>query len=96
MPVAVAEYRFELGRQWRFDFAWPAQRVALEVQGGIWTHGRHTRGTALKLEWEKLNAAAIKGWRVLYCEPREVTSAAIAEMIKQALANAERGTRSAE
>lgn len=59
--------------------------VALEVQGGIWTHGRHTRGAALKKEWEKLNAAAVAGWRILYCQPSEVTGTKMVNNIKKAL-----------
>jgi hypothetical protein len=82
LPGAVAEYRFHPEIKWRFDFAFPNTDslntdhrllalggVAVEVQGGIWTRGRHTRGKALKQEWDKLNAAAGLGWRVLYCAP---------------------------
>lgn len=69
LPRAVAEHRFYPARKWRFDYAWVAARIAIEVQGGIWTGGRHTRGAALVKEWEKLNTAAARGWRVLYCAP---------------------------
>lgn len=82
---AVPEHGFHPGRKWRFDFAWPAERLAVEVQGGIWSHGRHTRGAALKQEWEKLNTAAVMGWRILYCEPREVTTPAFVRYLKAAL-----------
>lgn len=87
LPAATAEYQFaaDLGRKWRFDFAWPEQMVALEVQGGIWTRGRHTRGAALKLEWEKLNTAAIMGWRILFCEPSAVTSHTLTRQLRAAL-----------
>lgn len=37
------EHRFHESRRWRFDYAWPEHRVALEVEGGVWTRGRHTR-----------------------------------------------------
>ena len=57
--------------------------VAVEVQGGIWTRGRHTRGAALKKEWEKLNAAAALGWRILYCSPGgECNSQFIGQLIE--------------
>ena len=58
------EYKFALPeRQYRFDFAWPGQRVAIEVDGGQWSPhgGRH--GT--DRDREKLNLAAALGWRVL-------------------------------
>jgi hypothetical protein len=67
-----SEVVFEPERRWRFDFAWPAQKLALEIQGGIWTAGRHVRGAALLREWEKLNQAAILGWRILYASPDQV------------------------
>jgi hypothetical protein len=70
----VAEYRFHPTRKWRFDYAWPEVRLALEVQGGIWTGGRHVRGGALLKEWEKINTAATLGWRVMYCQPQDIRS----------------------
>ena len=85
IPTPQVEYQFDDTRKWRFDFAWPESTVALEVQGGIWTHGRHTRGAALKKEWKKLNAAAVAGWRILYCQPSEVTGTRMVNNIKKAL-----------
>jgi hypothetical protein len=62
-------------RAWKLDFAWIGQKIALEVQGGIWSQGRHVRGAALRKEWEKLNELAVRKWAVLYCEPSDLTSA---------------------
>lgn len=86
LPAAVAEHRFHPARKWRFDFAFVSQKVAVEVQGGIWTRGRHTRGAALKQEWEKLNAAAAMGWRILYCAPGGQARADFVNALKEALA----------
>src|SRR4051812_46647081 len=44
VPLPVTEHRFHEARQWRFDYAFVAQKVAVEVEGGVWTRGRHTRG----------------------------------------------------
>jgi hypothetical protein len=60
--------------------------LAVEVQGGIWTRGRHARGSGLVKEHEKLNAAAALGWRVLYCTPQQVGTLKFARTIQQALA----------
>ena len=59
----VAEYQFAPPRRWRFDYAWPDCRVAVEFDGGQWViaGGRHNRDS----DREKLNAAAAMGWRVL-------------------------------
>ena len=59
------EFRFHQSRRWRFDFAWPVKRVAVEVEGGIWTRGRHTRGGGYIGDLEKYNEAAVMGWVVL-------------------------------
>jgi hypothetical protein len=57
----------------------------VEVQGGIWSGGRHVRGKALLAEWEKLNTAAALGWRILYCTPQDVCTTEFAETLKKAL-----------
>lgn len=95
IPKPELEYKFHPTRKWRFDFAWTAQvedqyggfepRLALEVQGGIWTAGRHNRGAALLKEWEKLNEAAVQGWRIIYCQPKDLLTKQTIELLEQAL-----------
>lgn len=63
-PALILEHAFAPPRRWRFDFAHPATRVAIEVQGGSWSNGRHCRGAGMAADAEKLNAAAIQGWSV--------------------------------
>ena len=64
-PQPVREYRFHPTRKWRFDFAWPEARIAVEVEGGTWERGRHTRGAGYAGDCAKYNAAVLGGWRVL-------------------------------
>jgi hypothetical protein len=85
IPAPHYELAFHPDRKWRFDMAWGQEKVALEVQGGIWGGGRHTRGAALLKEWEKLNTAAADGWRILYCQPDDLLTAQTANYIKNAL-----------
>ena len=82
----VDEYRFHPTRKWRFDYAWPAQRVALEVEGGCWVNGRHSRGSGKIKDMEKYSAAAVLGWRLLYVTPQQLMRLETVAMIKQALA----------
>ena len=85
IPEPVGEHRFHPVRRWRFDWAWIDAKVALEVQGGLFVQGRHSRGAALMKEHEKLNAAAALGWRVMFCTPQQLRSGEVLEMVKKAL-----------
>ena len=79
------EYRFAAPRKWRFDYAWVDEMVALEVEGGIWTQGRHTRGKGVLGDMEKYNEAAILGWKVIRATPEQVASGAILLTLERAL-----------
>lgn len=63
-PAPTCEYPFHPERRWRFDFAWPDKRVAVEIEGGVWSGGRHTRGAGFIEDCQKYNNAAALGWRV--------------------------------
>ena len=52
-------------KDWRVDFAYPAKKLAVEVEGGIFTGGRHTRGAGFDEDATKYNTLVIFGWRVL-------------------------------
>lgn len=61
-PVAPErEYRFRPERRWRFDFCWPALKLAVEIEG----RGRHQSFVGYRQDCEKYNAALRDGWRVL-------------------------------
>jgi hypothetical protein len=88
LPTPEMEYKFHPKRKWRFDFAWftnATNGVALEVQGGIFSQGRHNRGAAMLKEWEKLNEAAALGWRVIYCQPQDLCTLTTATLIQRCL-----------
>jgi hypothetical protein len=82
---AVAEFRFHPTRRWRFDWAWPSQKVALEIEGGAWTRGRHTRGKGFVRDMEKYNQAVLLGWRVLRVTPKQVTSGEAGRLVRAAI-----------
>lgn len=70
-PDAVSEFRFHPSRKWRADFAIPSAKLLVEVDGGVWSGGRHTRGAGFVGDCEKLNAAACLGYRVLRFQPQD-------------------------
>lgn len=85
LPAPEQEYRFDDARRWRFDFAWPGCRLAVEVNGGEWSDGRHSRGAGMAADYEKLNAATIAGWRVLQFTGSQVRDGTAINTIRQAL-----------
>jgi very-short-patch-repair endonuclease len=85
LPEPEQEYRFHPKRKWRFDMAYPGQRIAIEVEGGTFSNGRHTRGTGFTADCEKYNTAAIMGWCVLRFTGGMIESGAAVETVKAAL-----------
>jgi very-short-patch-repair endonuclease len=61
----VEEYRFHDKRRWRFDYAFVPEGVAVEIEGGVYSGGGHTRGKHYQSDCEKYNTATLMGWRVL-------------------------------
>ena len=59
------QYKFDATRKWRADFAWPGLDLLVEVDGGTWSGGRHTRGAGYEADCEKLNAAVMHRLYVL-------------------------------
>lgn len=81
----VPEYKFHSTRKWRFDFCWPDKMIALEVEGGVFTGGRHTRGVGFINDMEKYNTAALMGWRIIRTVPNELCKTKTFELLKQIL-----------
>lgn len=85
LPTPIPEYRFHPSRRWRFDFAWPERMIALEIEGGVWQSGRHTRPSGFLGDIEKYNAAAAMGWRVFRCTPADIKSGKAAAMMREVI-----------
>jgi very-short-patch-repair endonuclease len=65
LPTPEREYRFAPPRRYRADFAYPDKMLLIEVEGGVWVRGAHTRGGHYNSDCEKYNLAAMNGWKVL-------------------------------
>lgn len=60
------EFKFHPERGWKFDWAWPFIKVAIEIEGGIYQGGDHTTSMQGVLgDIEKYDTAASMGWLVL-------------------------------
>lgn len=81
----VKEYRFYQPRRWRFDYAIPRFKIAVEVEGGVWTGGRHIRPKGFLGDIEKYNTAALLGWRVFRTTPDQLLSNSTLLLLKNAV-----------
>lgn len=84
-PGFEKEFTFHPSRKWRFDYAWPKRKVAVEVEGAVWVQGRHTRGSGYVKDMEKYNEAAILGWRLIRVTPEMVRNGEALNYIERAL-----------
>lgn len=84
----VPEYQFARPRRWRFDYAWPnavGAPLALEVEGGVFVAGRHSRGAGMVKDMEKYNQATLLGWRVLRVTPKQIADGSALSLVEQAI-----------
>ena len=81
----IREYRFYKPRKWRFDYAMPLYKIAVEVEGGVWTAGRHIRPRGFLNDMTKYNTAALLGWRVFRTTPDKLLSNSTILLLKNAI-----------
>ena len=77
------EYKFHAERNWRADFLITGTNILIEVEGGIWSNGRHTRGKGFIADMEKYNAAAVLGFKVLRFSTQQVKSGLAIKQIEE-------------
>ena len=85
LPDSVTEFKFAKRRRFRFDYAWPDHKVALEVDGGVWTRGRHVRPVGYINDQEKMNLARELGWVVIHCQPQDLLTTKTINMIQSSI-----------
>ena len=85
LPAPVRELKAIPGRRFRFDFAWPDRKLAVEAQGAVWTQGRHTRGGGAESDAGNLSLAVLQGWKVLVVCKTHIRSGLALKWIEEAL-----------
>lgn len=81
-PSLVREFKFHPTRLWRFDFAQPDLKIAIEIEGGVHGgRGRHTRGEGFIADCEKYNEATMSGWSVVRITSKQINSRYISILI---------------
>lgn len=77
------EFKFHPKRKWRADFHIVGKKILVEVEGGIWSGGRHTRGKGYIGDMEKYNSATIMGFQVLRFSTEQVKSGLAVQQIEK-------------
>ena len=77
------EFKFHAKRKWRADFHITGKKLLVEVEGGIWSGGRHTRGKGYLGDMEKYNAATVMGYRVIRFSTEQVKSGLAVQQIEK-------------
>ena len=80
-----AEWPFHPTRKWRFDYACPELKIAIEVDGGIFTGGRHSGGVGQLKDFEKGNAACAMGWYVFHTTPEDMHDLEFRKLVLEAI-----------
>lgn len=89
LPEPVREYQFhepqkgEKQRKWRFDFAWPDHKFALEVDGSVFHKGGHTTGKGYTDGCEKVAHALIQGYKVMRVTTGQVSQGKAITWVKE-------------
>jgi hypothetical protein len=81
----VQEHKFSLERRWRMDYAHLGLLICIEIEGGVWTMGGHTRPVGFLKNIEKYNAATLCGWAVLRITPQMVKDGSAFDLVDKAL-----------
>lgn len=81
----TTEFKFCSSRKWRSDFYVTSTQILIEVEGGTWSGGRHTRGKGYEQDCEKYSWAAANGWTVLRFTTGQIKSGQAIEMVRMAL-----------
>jgi very-short-patch-repair endonuclease len=83
------EFIFSTERKWRADFlildAKSFMPFLIEIEGSVWTQGRHTRGSGFLKDMEKYNTATMLGYRVLRFSTQQVERGEAKEFLRKFL-----------
>ena len=80
-PALETEFRFHPTRRWRADYAHLESRTLIEIEGGVWMGGRHTRAAGFIADAEKYFEAALAGWRVVRLVDVQLTAENLGRLV---------------
>ena len=83
------EFFFSVERNYRFDYAIPEFKIAIEQEGGIWAKGNsgHSSGKGIQRDMDKSNLAQSHGWNVIRRTPDQMKTHQTIELIQKIISN---------
>jgi len=72
-PKLEAEFKFCESRRWKSDFCHVASKTLIELEGGLYINGGHSRGAAYEKNLEKYNEAQFLGYHLFRLGPNMIT-----------------------
>jgi len=69
-------------RKYRYDFYYPEANLCIEIQGGVWSNGAHSRPTGITRDYEKANLCVQHGFRLLQFDVKQVKSGDAVEFVR--------------
>ncbi len=84
IPIPLREQPVCEGRRWKMDFYWPIYSVVVEVEGGVWQQGRHTRGAGYIADCEKYNEISLRGLTLIRVTPKDLETGKVFDWLRRA------------
>ena len=82
----VREFMFlKPRRRYRADFALPHLKILIEVEGGVYSGGRHVRGKGFTDDLHRSNLAQLEGYMILRFTGEQVKSGLALDLIERAI-----------
>lgn len=85
-PPLHPEFYFCPDRQWRSDYLVIGTKVLIELEGGVFSGGRHIRAKGFIEDIYKYNMAAMLGYRVIRIATGMATAHYLEQIIKEVTA----------
>jgi len=87
LPLPDREYQFHPTRKWKIDFCWPRLKLAVEIEGGLWRHGRHNTPLGYIKDMEKYNEITRMGYKLFRFSGEAVKNESAINFIKEIILN---------
>lgn len=84
-PFFEREFQIVSDRRYRADFFFPLARLIVEVDGGGWVNGRHSRGNGIENDAEKSALIAQLPARLMRVTPKQIKDGRALNWILKAL-----------